>query len=179
MTKSSDDASQVEPTQPIADERFGSWVEISFDCLPLRAVAPVDIPEDASPKLSKKLERLKSAVAQHGTLNTYYLHNAACVYHLTNDPAEGMLEYHFEGVILTDADDMHARRCDLHVTLARETCGWLNQAIANWLGESVQKAVLIEFDRYIQAGDLSRTIERVTQLQKDTEASGGFVGMYL
>ena len=30
-----------------------------------------------------------------------------------------------------------------------------------WLGESVTKAVEVEFDRYIAAGDLAQTVERI------------------
>jgi heme-degrading monooxygenase HmoA len=44
---------------------------------------------------------------------------------------------------------------------------------------AVQRAVLVEFDRYVQAGDLTKTIERLEALQKASDESGGFVGMYL
>lgn len=161
------------------ENSLGRWVELVFDCMPLRAVAPVRIPEDASPKLSEKLQRIQTAVETHGTLNSYYLHNATCTYYLTNDPHNGMCQFEFEGVVLTDANDMHARSCDLQCELTRDTCSWLNQAVVDWLSESVQRAVLVEFDRYIQAGDLDKTIQRLEQLQKATEDSGGFVGMYL
>lgn len=158
---------------------LGKWVEVKFDCVPLRSVGKVVIPEDASPKLADKLMRIQNAIEIHGTLNSYYLHNASCVFHLTNDPAIGMFQYAFEGVLLTDGSDMKAHSCDLHVELARETCGWVNQSIVDWMAESVQRAVLVEFDRYIQAGDLTKTIERLEAIQKASEESGGFVGMYL
>jgi len=158
---------------------FGRWVEVVFDCLPLRAMAPIHIPDDASPKLAEKLQRISDAVQTHGTLNSYYLHNATCTYYLTNDPQNGMCQFGFEGVVLTDANDMHARSCDLQCELLRDTCSWLNQSIVDWLSESVHRAVLVEFDRYIQAGDLNKTIQRLEALQKATEDSGGFVGMYL
>ena len=48
-----------------------------------------------------------------------------------------------------------------------------------WLGESVSPAVAVEFDRYIEAGDLAQTIERIRRQQAQTDASGGYVGMYL
>lgn len=157
----------------------GTWVEISFDCLPLRSVARVDVPLDASPKLAQKMLRVKAAIDKHGTLNSYYLHNAHCTYHLTNDPAQGMLQFGFEGVVLTDANDMQARSCELLVELRRETCSWLNQTIVDWLAETVQRSVLVEFNRYISDGDLSKTVERLRQIEQANEEAGGFVGMYL
>jgi len=139
----------------------------------------VTIPEDASPKLAKKLARMQKALETHGTLNSYYLHNARCVFRFTNDPSVGMCQFDLEGVVLTDSNDMQARTCDLIIELAKETCSWLHQSIVEWLSETVQRAVLVEFNRYIQAGDLSRTIQRMEELQKATEESGGYVGMYL
>ena len=147
--------------------------------MPLRTVTRVDIPMDASPKLAEKMLRIKSALEKHGALNTYYLHNAACVFHLTNDPAQGMLRFQMEGTVLTDASDLEARSCDLRVELEKETCSWLNQAVVDWLSETVRRAVLVEFNRYIQAGDLSKAIQRIEELQKASDDAGGYVGMYL
>ncbi len=158
---------------------YGKWVEISFDCLPLRCVPRVDVPLDASPKLAEKMLRVKSAIEKHGTLNTYYLHNADCTFHLTNDPSVGMVQFGFEGVVLTDTQDLQARHCELTVDLMHETCNWLNQAIVRWLADSVQFAVLVEFNRYIQAGDLSKAVERMRQIEQALDESGGYVGMYL
>lgn len=163
------------PEQPID----GRWVEIEFDCLPLRSLARTDAPVDASPKLAAKMLRVKQALEKHGAHNSYYLHNAACVFHLTNDSRQGMMRYAFEGTIFTDEQDLEARNCDLAVELDRETCSWLNQAIVDWLAETVQRAVLVEFNRYIQAGDLTRTLDRIEEIQKAAEDSGGYVGMYL
>lgn len=165
--------------QEIESAQFGRWVEISFDCLPLRTVPRVDVPIDASPKLAQKMLRVKTAIEKHGTLNTYYLHNAKCIFHLSNDPKLGMLEYGFEGVVLTDGSDIEARSCDLAIELSKETCNWLNQAVVDWMAETAQQAIVVEFNRYIRAGDLTKAIERVEKLQQATEESGGFVGMYL
>ena len=63
--------------------------------------------------------------------------------------------------------------------LSRETCDWLIEPVVAWLQDSVQQAVTVEFDRYIEAGDLAQTIERIRRQQAQTDASGGFVGMYL
>ncbi|MFN3189069.1 MAG: hypothetical protein ACE361_00990 [Aureliella sp.] len=158
---------------------YGQWVEIDFDCLPLRSVARFDVPDDASPKLAAKLIRIRQAFEDHGTHNTYYLHNAKCVYRLTNDTQNGMIRFDFEGTVMTDTTDLQAKGCDLRVELSMETCSWLNQAIVDWLAESVQHSVLVEFNRYVQAGDLQKTIDRMQEIEKASEDSGGFVGMYL
>ncbi len=158
---------------------MANWVEITFDCLPMRSVSRLDAPMDASPKLAAKLLRIKQAIETHGTHNTYYLHNANCCFHLTNDPQIGAVSFRFEGTVFTDADDLKATRTELEVSLLNETCNWLNQAIVQWLSESVHRAVVVEFDRYIAAGDLEKTRERLAKIEQTLEASQGFVGMYL
>ncbi|MDZ4849124.1 MAG: hypothetical protein SGI77_07500 [Pirellulaceae bacterium] len=156
-----------------------NWVEITFDCLPLRSVSRLDAPLDASPKLAAKLLRIKQAMESHGTHNTYYLHNSNCCYHLTNDPKAGSIAFKFEGTVFTDAEDIKAIRTELQVTLDRETCDWLNQSVVEWLSESVHRSVVIEFDRYIAAGDLEKTRQRLAQIERTLEESQGYVGMYL
>ena len=52
----------------------GQWVEIEFDCLPLRSVTRLDVPVDASPVYEQFVLRVKEAMAKHGSHNTYYLH---------------------------------------------------------------------------------------------------------
>lgn len=155
------------------------WVEIVFDCVPLRTVARTDVPLDASPKLAAKMLRIKAAIEKHGTLNSYYLHNATCSFHFTNDPLQGMVQFSFEGVVMTDTNDLEARSADLKVDLARETCSWINQTIVDWLNATVPQAVRVEFNRFISAGDLSQAIKRMEKIQQDSDAAGGFVGMYL
>jgi len=155
------------------------WVEIEFDCLPLRSVGRLDVPIDASPRYREFCERVKAAYDKHGAHNAYYLHNAKCVFHLTNDPNLGMLEFRFEGVLLTDESDLHATHADLDVQLAGETCTWLTEPVVHWFQETVSRAVLAEFDRYIEAGDLEQTRQRIEKLQAASEEAGGFLGMYL
>jgi hypothetical protein len=155
------------------------WVEIMFDCLPLRNAMQLRIPDEASPKLEEKIHRIHRALEVHGMHNSYYLHNAACVFHLTNDPSLGMVKYRFEGTLFTDSADSKSVRSELTVELAEENCSWLNQSIVDWLNETVHRAVLVEFDRYIAAGDLQKVRERLAALEKSVEESGGFIGMYL
>ncbi len=155
------------------------WVEIQFDCLPLRSVARWDPPLDASPELRDFYQRLKQAHLDHGAHNTYYLHHAQCVYRLTNSAAVGRLEFQFEGVVLTDAEDRQTVGSDLCVELVRETCDWITEPVVAWFCESVEHAVRVEFDRYIQAGDLERTRQRIAQLETLSDQADGFLGMYL
>lgn len=155
------------------------WVDIRFDCLPLRTVSRLDAPMDASPNLQKLYENVKAAIAKHGRHNTYYLYNARCGFHLTNHADVGLIEFSFEGVVLTDTADSKTLRCDLQVQLARENCDWLSQPIVNWLKETVTRAVRVEFDRYIEAGDLAQAEARAAKLEQHLGQSGGFVGMDL
>ena len=117
------------------------FVEITFDCLPLRSVGRLDIPIDASPAYRQRCERVKHELERHGSHNTYFLYNASCVFHLTNNPEDGMLEFSFDGTVLTDATDQHTEHAYLHVELVRETCDWLSQPIVDWFRETVSQAV--------------------------------------
>jgi hypothetical protein len=123
------------------------FVDISFDCLPLRSIGRLDIPLDASPAYQAKLQRIKTALETHGTVGTYYLHNAACKFHLTNEPEFGAIEFRFEGTLFTDETDTKAHRAQLQVDLVRETVDWLTAPVVEWFHESVTHAVRVEFDR--------------------------------
>jgi len=158
---------------------MSNYVEIDFDCLPLRSITRLDIPIDASPKYRARCERLKEALQHHGSHNTYYLYNARCVFHLTNDPNLGMIEFKFEGTVLTDDTDLKTKDCVLSVELVRETCDWLNEKIVKWFHETVPEAVQVEFDRYIAAGDLAQTKKRIEKIQQQENELGGYVGMGL
>lgn len=154
-------------------------VAIRFDCTPLRAVAGARVPAEASPRFRALVERMKAAATRHGTRNTYYLSNAGCVFRFTNAPGTGSVEFALEGTVLTDDRDTRTVGSDLTVTLAKETCDWLTQPAVAWLMESARRALEAEFDRYIAAGDLERTLERLAREQADSDAAGGFLGMNL
>jgi hypothetical protein len=155
------------------------WLDIAFDCLPLRSVGRLDIPLDASPKYRQRCEQIKRHIEKHGSHNTFFLYNATCVFHLTNRANFGTLEFRFQGTVITDATDLQAQHADLEVELIRETCDWLTAPVVAWFHESVQHAVCVEFDRYIAAGDLDKTKARLEKLQAEVEKTGGHVGMYL
>lgn len=154
-------------------------VDIAFDCIPLRSLGRLDPPLDASPGLMAKYDRIKAAIAEHGTFNSYYLHNAYCRFFVTNDPLNGMIGFKFEGVVFTDGSDSLAKHASLSVTLDKETCPWLEQHVVKWFAETVSQAVIVEFNRYIGAGDPEQTKRRMQQLERAVEDRGGFVGMHL
>ncbi len=154
-------------------------VLIQFDCLPMRSLGRIDVPLDASPAFEAKAGRIKAALAKHGQHNTFFVHNATCRFQLANSEKIGMLEFRFEGTVLTDAEDRRTERCDLDIDLIRETCDWLTEPVVEWFCQTVEHAVRVEFDRYIAAGDLRKTIERVERLQAQSDAHAGFVGMGL
>ncbi len=158
---------------------MGQWVKIEFECLPLRSVTRLDVPVDASPVYEQFVLRVKEAMARHGVHNTYYLHRGVCVYHLTNDPQRGQIAFTFEGTAMTDPDDVHTKAVEITVRLENETCSWLSEPIVRFFTESVQHAVIIEFDRYINAGDLKKTEQRIKSIQEHSDSADGFVGMYL
>ena len=154
-------------------------VTVTFDCIPLRSVRQSVIPADASPAYRARLERVQRAVDRHGTRNAYYLLNGTCRFQFTNDPASGWAQFAFEGTVLTDEADAKTVGGDLSVRLDTETCDWLTQPAVQWLSLSVERAVAVEFDRYIAAGDLARTRERLAREQAASDSSGGFLGMNL
>jgi hypothetical protein len=155
------------------------WVNISFDCLPLRTVSCFSPPVDASYSEKSLYRGLREAAEKHGVHNAYYLHAGKCVFHLTNDEQVGMLDFHFEGVALTDETDTSTRECVLTVELGGDTCGWLVEPVVKWFVESVGRAVKVEFDRFIAVGDLEKTVKRLERLQAESDAKGGYLGLGL
>jgi hypothetical protein len=155
------------------------WVDISFQCVPLRSVTRTTPPVDALPEVAAVFHRLREAARKHAFHNSYYLHDGRCVYHLTNHEQAGVLEFHFEGTVLTDADDMKTQCCDLKVELVGEVCPWLTTPVVDWFAETVREAIKVEFDRYIAAGDLEKTVRRLEELRAASDAQGGFLGIGL
>jgi len=154
-------------------------VQISFECLPLRTIGRLDIPLDASPEFRDRCERIKSAIEKHGQFNAYFLHDGSCEFRLTNHETLGLLRFEFSGTVLTDTADLQSRQVDLDICLAGETCDWLTRDVAAWFEETVRRAVAHEFDHFITAGDLSKVKERLEGLQRESESTGGYLGMNL
>lgn len=148
------------------------FIDIAFDCLPLRSVGRVDVPLDASPAFRARCERLTRAIETFGTANTYYLFNAFCIVRLANSEIEGMLRFGFEGVAFTDAGDARTDRVELDVTLVAETCGGVPTEVRSWFTKQVENAVRIEFDRYIAAGNLQETLQRLQRMDQLAGVAG-------
>ena len=138
-----------------------SAVDISFSCLPLRSIGRLDVPIDASGIYRIRYERLRSAIAEFGVERSYYLYDAHCLFRLANSEVEGMVRFKFEGIVRTDAGDALTETVKLETELASETCGGLSAEVQAWLTQRVEKAVAIEFDRFIAAGQLG---DRSTEL---------------
>jgi hypothetical protein len=151
-------------------------VDIAFDCLPLRSIARVDIPLDASPSFRARCERLQQAIAAHGRENAYFLYNTRCTYRLANSDIENMLRFSFDGTLLTDRSDGKSQRADLNVVLVAETCGGVPPAALEWLRTIITRAVLIEFDRFIAAGRLAERVSQLSDVDSIADVEG-FAGM--
>ena len=124
-------------------------------------------------------KKLREAARKHGLHNTYYLHDGRCTFHLTNHDQIGVVDFAFEGTVLTDAEDLRTLGSDVQATLIGETCDWLVAPVVAWFADTVREAVKVEFDRFIAAGDLHKTIQRMQQLQANSDAQGGFLGAWL
>jgi hypothetical protein len=153
-------------------------VEISFDCLPLRSVARLDVPLDASPALRLRHQRLQQAIQRHGASNAYFLYNTRCVFRLANSQVENMLRFSFDGVVLTDRSDRRADRAELTIELQAATCPPPSAEVLSWLRLVVERAVLIEFDHFIDAGSLDQRVSELDQVESLADIRD-FAGLHL
>ena len=151
-------------------------VDIAFDCLPLRSIGRVDVPIDASPAYRDRCERLQQAIEKYGTANTYFLYNTRCVFRLANSDIDNMLRFSFDGVVVTDRSDGKADRAELTVKLTSETCGPMSPEVLAWFSRVVERAVLIEFDHFIAAGQLAERVEDLGQVASIADVTD-FTGM--
>ena len=158
---------------------MNNHIDVTFDCIPLRSIERLDIPMDASPDFQERCDEIRQALKQHGQHNSYYLQHGRCVFHLTNDDRQGLLEFAFRGTVLTDPNDRHLVAQDLKIEFAGDTCDWLTAPVVAWFAETVQRAVRVEFDRYLACGDLERTALRLELIQAEMYAGCGFVAMGL
>jgi hypothetical protein len=131
------------------------YVDIAFDCLPLRLVAKLRPPLDASPEFRMRCERIADAIERLGIERSYWLENAHCTFRLANSEMLGMVRFEFDGVVTTDAGDARTVQVELEVRHVAETCGGVPTGVLAWLEDQVRRAVSVEFDRYISAGHLA------------------------
>jgi hypothetical protein len=151
-------------------------VDIVFDCLPLRSVPRVDVPLDASPAFRARTEHLRQAIAQYGGENAYFLYNTRCTYRLANSDIDNMLQFSFDGTLLTDRSDGKADRADLDVVLIAETCGGVPPTVMEWFRGIIERAVLIEFDRFITDGQLAERLDELGCIDSINDVAD-FAGM--
>jgi hypothetical protein len=145
-----------------------SVIDIAFDCLPLRSVSRLDVPLDASDALRRRAERIKAAIEAFGAERTYFLHNAHCIFRFANSEVDGICRLDFDGFVRTDAGDRRCEQTLLEIRLVSETCGGVPEPVQAWLVERVRRAVAIEFDRFLAAGQLTA--------QGDDVGSGNILG---
>ena len=132
-----------------------SLVDVEFECVPLRTIGRLDIPLDASDAQRRRAVHMQSAINSYGVERTYFLQNARCVFRFANSDVEGVCRFEFEGIARTDAGDRKCEEVILEVALVSETCGGVPSVVQEWLIERVRRAVAIEFDRFIAAGQLA------------------------
>lgn len=151
-------------------------VDIAFNCLPLRSIARVDIPIDASSDFRARSERLQQAIKSHASENAYFLYNTRCTYRLANSDIDNMLRFSFDGAVITDRSDGKADRADLDIVLTAETCGGVPPAVLDWLSDMINRAVIIEFDRFISEGQLAARVTELGSVDSIVDVAG-FAGM--
>jgi hypothetical protein len=87
-----------------------------------------------------------------------------------------MLRLSFDGTVLTDRSDCQAQSTDLCVKLVADTCGGVPAAVLAWLQTVVERAVLVEFDRFISAGQLAARVAQLGAIE-NVSAVADFSGM--
>ncbi len=157
---------------------MASAVEIAFDCLPLRLIGRLDTPLDASEVYRARQQRIAAALENADPQRSYYLYNARCVFRLANSEIEGMVRFEFEGIVVTDASDLLTERVDLNIQLVRKTCHGTSPEVEKWLARCVERAVAIEFDRFIAAGQLSQRTSELGTIERLSDLTG-FSGMHV
>ncbi len=154
-----------------------SYADIAFDCLPLRSVGRVDVPLDASTAFRQRCEHLQQELETQAGKNAYFLYNAHCVFRLANSDVHNMLRFTFEGTVWTDHSDRTSAGANLRIELAAETCGGVSADALDWFRGIVERAVLIEFDRFIAAGQLEKRATETGRAQQRVTDLTGFAGL--
>lgn len=154
-------------------------VALVFDCLPFGRVSHTGMPLDAPEEQIALWKRFRAALEKHGTENTYFVYNADCTFHLTNGPG-GRLRFLFEGTVRTDEADEHPVDAELACRLAdNELAVPLSDDVLEFFKAVLRRAVIDEFQLFIDAGNLKRTLEAEEQILREWDENRGFVGMYI
>jgi hypothetical protein len=129
-----------------------------------RSIGRVDVPLDASPAFRLRCQQLQQAIEKHGSENSYYLYNTHCILRFANSDVANMIRFSFDGTVLTDRSDGKADRADLNVEFVAETCNGIPFDVLAWFYRVVERAVLIEFDRFIAAGRRDARVDQLGQV---------------
>ena len=152
-------------------------VEIIFDCLPFRRVGHVGLPLDAQEEQRALWQRFRAAMEKHGADNTYFLYNADCTFRLTNADT-GFLRFVFEATIKTDEKDGCLTDIDLASHLVEtDFDDPLTLAVSEFFRNAVRRAVVSEFQLFIEAGNLKKALAEREQYLREWDKNRGFVGM--
>ena len=151
-------------------------VTIVFECLPFRLVGHTGMPLDASDEQMALWRRFRAAMTKHGTTNTYFLYNADCTFGLSNGEA-GYLRFVFEATMKTDETDERPIDIDLACRLAESDFERLSPEVQDFFQEAVRRAVLAEFQLFIDAGNLKRALAQKEHILREWDRNRGFVGM--
>jgi hypothetical protein len=152
-------------------------VSIVFECLPFRLVGHMGMPLDASEEQMALWRRFRAAMTKHGTANTYFLYNADCTFRLTNGP-DGYLRFVFEATVKTDERDERPVEIDLACRLAASDFDLtMSTAVLEFFREVVRRAVLAEFQLFIDAGNLKRALAQREHILREWDQNRGFLGI--
>ena len=152
-------------------------VAIVFECLPFRLVGHAGMPLDASDEQMALWRRFRAAMSKHGTANTYFLYNADCTFRLSNG-GDGSVRFLFEATIRTDEKDQRPIDVDLASQLAETDFAkpFAPDAL-EFFRDAVRRAVLAEFQLFIDAGNLKRALARKEHILQEWDRNRGFIGM--
>ena len=154
-------------------------VAIVFDCLPFRRVSNAGLPLDATEEYRRLWRRERAAMAKHGKENTYFLYNAECRFPFTNSQS-GYMRFRFEATVMTDEEDERPADIDLVYELAEtDFSGPLAPETFQFFDEALRRAVLVEFQLFIDAGNLKRALAGEEQILREWHENRGFVGMHI
>ena len=151
-------------------------VLIQFNCYPFRSATRLDIPMDAPEEFQELCRRFVQALRQHGTEHTYYLHNATVEFQLSNRPGANV-KFRFEGTIWTNTEDRKTARLEITTEFLHSDFGPLDPAVQSFFDQAIHRAVTAEFDRYIEAGELEKTVQQAKEAILQADQTGGYMGM--
>jgi hypothetical protein len=91
---------------------------------------------------------------------------------------DGYLRFVFEATVKTDEKDERPIEIDIACRLADSDFDIpMNTAVLEFFREVVRRAVIAEFQRFIDAGNLKRALAEREHILREWDRNRGFVGM--